>query len=318
MNTPILLLAFNRPDLVKQNLERLRGSGATNIWISVDGPRNENTSDTEANQEIQAICKHFSIERSRQRFESVNQGCRDGVISGISWFFQHVDAGIILEDDVEIDSGYLRVIEQLLKAHRDDMSVYSISSHGNLSNNQKDYLPHELVMMPMCRVWGWGTWKDRWQRHVELLEIFSQKNLLEYFLSIPWKYKSLNTARMLMLCREKIIDTWDYEWNFTHVFYSGNSVTPRGNYCRNHGFRADATHTVDAANQPWTAYEDYPSDWYDDQKPIPINESVEKEVIQTGVEECGFQYEPNAPREFLATVKHMLSGRLKRFLVEGY
>lgn len=314
MNTPILLLAFNRPDLVKQSLERLRESSAKNLWISVDGPRNGNTSDAEANLEIKEICRYFAIKNSQMRFGNVNEGCRDGVISGISWFFQHVDAGIILEDDIEVDDGYLRVMGQLLEDRRDDLSVFSISSHSNVNSKDKSYHPHELVMMPMCRVWGWATWSDRWQKHVRLLESCSQKKLISFFLSMPWKYRAVNNARMLMLCREKIIDTWDYEWNFTHIFFNGRSVTPCTNYCRNHGFRADATHTLDAMNQPWTTCEVYPSDLHDDQKALPIINEVEKDIIQNVAQECGFQYEPNVAKEYLAALKHMLSCKIKNIL----
>ena len=43
---PILVLAFNRPDLLKEQLEFLKGLSCTNVYISLDGPRDAQPEET--------------------------------------------------------------------------------------------------------------------------------------------------------------------------------------------------------------------------------------------------------------------------------
>jgi hypothetical protein len=65
MDTPLLLITWRRPHTLRQVIE----------------------------QEIDWPCQ---IERL---YSDVNQGCRLGVSRAITWFFEQVEEGIILEDD---------------------------------------------------------------------------------------------------------------------------------------------------------------------------------------------------------------------------
>jgi hypothetical protein len=65
MDTPLLLIAWRRPHTLRRVID----------------------------QEIDWPCQ---IERL---YSDVNQGCRPGVSRAISWFFEQVEEGIILEDD---------------------------------------------------------------------------------------------------------------------------------------------------------------------------------------------------------------------------
>ena len=36
---PVLLIGFNRPDLIEKNLENLRQQNIRNLYVTIDGPR---------------------------------------------------------------------------------------------------------------------------------------------------------------------------------------------------------------------------------------------------------------------------------------
>ena len=45
MKVPVLLLAFNRPELTEKVIESIKNYKPSKIYVSVDGPRKENVDD---------------------------------------------------------------------------------------------------------------------------------------------------------------------------------------------------------------------------------------------------------------------------------
>ena len=101
MNTPILLIAWRRPHTLRQVLDAIRPMIPSRPFVACDGPNPERPGEAEKvaatrqviEQEIDWPCQ---IERL---YPDVNQGCSLGVSRAITWFFDNVEEGIILEDD---------------------------------------------------------------------------------------------------------------------------------------------------------------------------------------------------------------------------
>jgi hypothetical protein len=256
---PILILAFNRPDLVEGSLNQLKAAGARNIWIAVDGPRLGNNRDRNAQEKIKALCKEAKLSNNKMYFAQTNLGCREGVVAGISWFLGHVDAGIILEDDIEVQPTYMEAMAILLKRFKNDRSISSISSHFEFGDYKNDVQAKDsrIFRSPICRVWGWATWRDRWEQHLTICGQLLSHRPLDCFFALPKRYRTADAALRLAACQAGEFDTWDYEWNFTHLYLGASSLTPKGIYCLNHGFRTDATHTTEN-EAPWRAFSTLP------------------------------------------------------------
>jgi len=307
---PVLILAFNRPDLFYATLCRLFKYSFSDVWVSVDGPRPTNPDDTLAISAIHDLCKCFQLPNSRLRFAEVNQGCRNGVIAGISWFFKHNFNGIIIEDDVEIDNNYLLRMSTLLLQNSDNPNIFSVSSHSAIAFTEPNFAPTDFVLSPMCRVWGWASWADRWQKHLNLLTRFKDASIIQIYTSIPQLYRSLNAANLISMCKNRVIDTWDYEWNFTHILYQAYSITPCSNFCLNHGFRPDATHTLVAESVPWSTISHYPIDSVStvlslSQFPAAMPRNIN--AIASICNECGFPLIANNYLQDLKFFKHLIS-----------
>ena len=113
MDIPVLLMGFNRPDLLTRALESLREQGVQNLYVSLDGPRFED--------EIGSCEECFKcVQQYRDSFQlkvlsrSSNLGCYLGVISNIDWFFSQVNFGIIIEDDCVVDEEFFRKAQEYL------------------------------------------------------------------------------------------------------------------------------------------------------------------------------------------------------------
>jgi hypothetical protein len=100
MNTPILLIAWRRPHTLRQVIDAIRPVAPTRLYVACDGPNPERPGEAEKVAATRAVIEHdidwpCQIERL---YSDVNQGCIVGPIRAISWFFEQVDEGIILED----------------------------------------------------------------------------------------------------------------------------------------------------------------------------------------------------------------------------
>jgi hypothetical protein len=307
--TNFLVIGFNRSDLLEASLNRLQKFGKSNIWVSIDGPRPGNTRDQEENRKIKKILDKFSIHDDQRQISYLNLGCRNGVIQAISWFFDHNHSGIILEDDIEIDDNYLFCMQYLLEKFHDNLDVFSISSHSELAASYPPREAHELISMPVCRVWGWAAWRRSWLKHLDILNETRDYTLKEVFSLIPKSYRTFDAALRLYQCKNNSFDTWDYEWNLTHLLSRSTSITPCNNFCLNHGFGDNATHTLDSSGCPWSTMNSFDLSVLNSSIFSISNVAIDE--INAIVSKCGFPISQDLMQENIKLYKHQIKSMLK-------
>jgi hypothetical protein len=183
-------------------------------------------------------------------FREHNLGCRQAVSTAIDWFFEHEEAGIILEDDCLPHPSFFPYCEELLHHYRDDTRIMHINGSNILRGWVRDP-DYSYYFSRHNAIWGWASWRRAWQHYnvaTPLLPEIQRKNYL-------WRhfFNSLE-ARMLLrplwATHRGELDTWDYQWSFAMVIQSGLSVMPAVNMISNIGFGGDATHTLNTSH-PW-------------------------------------------------------------------
>lgn len=245
---PVLLIAWRRPEHVKRVLSALSEVRPPVLFLAVDGPDDAARPGEAARvaATIQTIESSITWECDVQRrYATHNQGCRRGVSAAIDWFFEHVDEGIILEDDIVPDADFFEYCRDLLSRYRDDPSVMCISG-----DNSADVWwglrssSYSFVRWP--QIWGWATWRRAWELY--------DRDLSDYQRAVTdGRWEALKLSRLESdryrstldtLLLEGIPDTWDYQWVATVLLNGGLSIHPRNNLVTNIGFDALATHTV--------------------------------------------------------------------------
>ena len=310
-NLPILVLGFNRPELFNDCIERLRSYELKNIWVSIDGPRNQN--DYLKIQEIKDLCRIHKIKKNQILFSKKNNGCRNGVNIGISWFFKQNIKGLVVEDDIEIDKKYIKKINFLLEEFKNNDEIFSISSHYEFKDINHNYEKNDEIAFfksPLCRVWGWASWQDRWEKHLLVNKFKLTRNPIACFFALPKAYRTANTALNLALCISGDIDTWDYEWNFSHVFLDSYSLTPFGIFSLNHGFSESATHTK-FGNMPWEKMDNIISTKNNDSS--KIIEITSKQISKIS-SSTGFNITNNWKIEFIKVIVKIVNQKIKNLL----
>ena len=107
-SVPVLFLIFNRPATTQKVFDEIKQVKPSKLFISADGPREGNINDERLCKQARKITDQVDWECDvKYLYRDNNLGCRLAITSGIDWFFEHVDEGIILEDDCIPEIGFL-------------------------------------------------------------------------------------------------------------------------------------------------------------------------------------------------------------------
>ena len=244
-STPILLIAWRRPKETKEVIDSLKLIKPKRLFISCDGAREGNNQELEKVKKTQEMLKeniNWDCEIKWQ-ISKINLGCKKGVTKAINWFFENVSEGIILEDDIVAHYDFFKYCQYLLEKYRSDKRVWCISGSNNQDNIKRGNGTYYFGKIPL--IWGWATWKDRWEDYDVTLkkwpEIRSSKMFESLFFDkLQCKHWSNIFETFYKFGKP---DTWDYPWVFTCLINNGLTAIPNKNLIKNIGFNSNATHT---------------------------------------------------------------------------
>ena len=242
MSTPVLLLAFNRPDLFLELINCLRDSAPKNIYVAIDGPREFNSNDPQDVSDTISLIANIDWECNvRVLKQKSNLGCGRAVCSAISWVLEHEEMVIILEDDIRPNRSFFQFCEEMLQRYRNDERIMTVSGHSMIE------VPESLTNYRFSKypgVWGWATWKRSWTLYEYSLDSYPKIG----FTRLLKAYRgnlilSLQCALNFTAVRNDLIDTWDYQLLYGSFLYQKLHVIPNVNLTENVGFNQKATHT---------------------------------------------------------------------------
>ena len=156
MKTPILLIMFDRPDITEKVLQSIRSVKPQRLFISADGPRKDHPDEIKKTALTRQIVNKIDWPcEVKTNFYELNQGSKLGPASAITWFFSHVEEGIILEYDCLPDLSFYQFCETLLNRYRDNEKIMHISGNNYLFGKVKLSADYYFSVIPL--IWGWAT-----------------------------------------------------------------------------------------------------------------------------------------------------------------
>lgn len=244
LRTPLLFLVFNRPAQTRQVFEAIRSARPERLYVAADGPRAHKSGEDELCRQTRAIatavdwpCKVTTL------FRDDNLGCGAAVSTAISWFFQNVEEGIILEDDCLPHQDFFPCCETLLARHRDEPRIATIAG--------THFLPPELTycrshyVSKYFQMWGWATWRRTWANYDYNLTSLSDEGWANLFRRThPVPVEAGYWTAVLKSLKAGGIDTWDFQVFFSCWRAGANHVMPAQNLISNLGYGPEATHTA--------------------------------------------------------------------------
>lgn len=243
-DVPVLLIPFRRPDKIKRLIEALALVKPKHIYILADGPRPNNPTEAALCAEARRIATDIPWEcEIKTRFKDTNVGLTPNVVDGIDWFFSHVEAGIIFEDDCVPDPTFFTFCAELLERYKDDPEIMHIS--GNNFQAGKRHGDGSYYFSHYSHSWGWATWRRAWSQYHDAVAHFPEYDAAGRINELPFSRQA--KRYWIKLLRNKA--HWDGWWLYTTWYCRGLCILPNQNLVSNQGFGVDATHTTEVTDQ---------------------------------------------------------------------
>jgi hypothetical protein len=239
-STPIVLITFKRPTLVSLNLNIIKKIKPKYLYILSDGAKNN--IEYKKVEQCRKIINKIKWCKFEKKFFEKNIGLKYIGPAALNWVFQKHKKAIILEDDTIPELSFFFYCEKLLKKYKDIKKISQISGTNILDaktiigykelfniNNKESYF-----FSKYSNIWGWATWKDRWEDYdVEMKKWINFNKLKQQCYSISeykWWKKMFNKA-----FTKKNYHDWDYQWTFANFLKERLSVVPYYNLICNKG-----------------------------------------------------------------------------------
>lgn len=251
MKTPILLVTFNRPDHVRRVLTEILKAEPQELYVCQDGARDGNENDRIKVQEVRDVINelisaykinhiHFTL---YTLYQEKNLGCGPGPAAGITWFFENVEQGIVMEDDCLPHPDFFMYCEELLERYKNNEQVKFINATlYDDSWHCKDSYGFSHFMI----TGAWAAWRETWQGFDLDLQQMNARAFRKHVMHLTDSRVEANWwyAKVLEIQQDTNKKSyWDYQMQI-HLFEtSAVTIHPAVNLITNIGFDEEGTHT---------------------------------------------------------------------------
>ena len=238
----VLLLGFNRPELLKKRIDEICESKVENLYISIDGGSKSHT------KEMESIKQYAQNKFSKLYYFNLNH-YRDnlGLVKHITGEISKVLAKhpyiIVIEDDIKISTNFINNMINGLNIHKKDSTIGIVTGFSPL---QAKYLENKWRISRYPYMWGWACSRAIWQDYkYNLSEINLEQKLLH---SKSWNnLKPSQKAKWLGIfskAQTNPLDTWDAQFVFLAYCKDFINLAPIFSMVGNEGFNdSRASHT---------------------------------------------------------------------------
>lgn len=252
MDTPILLIAFNRYDTLIQVLDRVRLVKPSTLYIAVDGPRKDSESDIKDVNKVRNIVKQvdWSCE-IHTLFSETNLGCGYGPSTAISWAFESCDRLIVLEDDCLPCVSFFSFCEEMLEKYENDLRIGMVTGWSPLQKT-KYFREYSYLFTNFGNSLGWATWKNRWESFDIEMSDYGQFRTEQKTYDVvcskfmDYHYNKHFSKRYNNIENEKK-HSWDTQWFFARFKNAYLTIVPKYNQIKYIGFET-GTHVPVSAS----------------------------------------------------------------------
>jgi hypothetical protein len=243
-NTPVLFLIYKRPEQTRAVFNAIREIKPQQLFVAADGPK-ANATDADLCRQVRSIATNVDWPcEVHTLFRDTNMGSGPAVSEAITWFFDHVEQGIILEDDCLPDESFFNFCDILLNKHARSTEIMAISGTNLLREGWKPQ--KQSYFFGHGGVWGWATWKRAWSLYdYDMATWASEENKDDTRRAMHNDHWFEYYYGMFEGAYRKELDAWDLQWFHCILNNKGLSINPSVNLVRNIGFGPGATHTTE-------------------------------------------------------------------------
>ena len=240
---PVLVVAFNRPDITRRVLDAVQAAGVKRLFYAVDGPRPVRAGEEVAVAAVQELGLALRNQLAfTPLFQSTNLGCKVAVSRAITWFFDQVEEGIVLEDDCLPHPTFFPFAAELLDRFRHDRRIFMVSGDNFQFGRRRTADSYYFSRYP--HTWGWATWRRAWREYDHGMKRWPKLRQTDWLLDILGDVAAARYWRRLFdETYEERNAAWDYRWTYSMWLNGGLAILPNVNLVSNIGYGSAGTHT---------------------------------------------------------------------------
>lgn len=234
-NTPVLLIIYNRIEETHNLFQIIREIAPSQLYVAADGPNPNVTDDYKKCLRTRCVIKPEWQCDQHNFFKEEHLGKTQMAYQSISWFFEHVEEGIILFDDTLPHADFFPFCEQLLEKYRNHNDVMHIAG----SNFQKKHIDKRFsyYFSAYSYIWGFATWRRAWNNFDLSLQHIENNDFKSYVdLYIKRNKSRKRWMHIFNILKNHNLNYWEFQYNFHIWKNSGYSIIPSKNLIKNVGF----------------------------------------------------------------------------------
>lgn len=242
---PVALFVYKRLEHTRQIVESLAAntlSGQADLFVFSDAGRS-----IAEQEEVSLVRQYIHQTDWQKRFAQVtiieaerNRGLARSIIDGVTQIIEKYGKIIVLEDDLVVSEIFLEYMDSALAFYKSSDNVWSISGYSFPMKSLVDY-PHDVYYGYRGCSWGWGTWKDRWEKVDWNVTVYH-----DFILDRKWIHKfnrgGNDLAPMLQKQMEGKLDSWAVRWCFAQSNLDMFTIYPKNSLVENKGHDGSGTH----------------------------------------------------------------------------
>ena len=240
----ILIVGFNRPDFITERVKELQKLDLDdiNIYVSLDFPRGNNSSDSISHVEILKRLKTFRDNLDFHLFiEEMNQGCDKHIPSAISRVLLDCVGVLVIEDDILIHHEQIKAIIELAKENFREMRIDPIVSMSGISSNNLMKF-NKWRITPYFTAWGYFLFKDFWNTHEQLSKL--EEKVIQDLLNESVYWRQMSERKKVLWSERFSRGNYDYRIQRTIFALDLKVFAPVFRMANNLGFgNTGAAHT---------------------------------------------------------------------------
>jgi hypothetical protein len=238
----VLLLGFNRPELLKKRINEIYESKVENLYISIDGGSKSHTIEMDLLKQY-AQKKFSKLYCFNLNHHKDNLGLVRHITEEISNVLTKHQYIIVIEDDIKISNNFISNMINGLNIHKRDNLVGIVSGFSPIHFK---HLQNKWRISRYPYIWGWACSKEVWQNYeYNLSEVDIEQKLMG---SKSWnRLMPSQKIKWLGLFRNVQVNplaTWDSQLVFLSYCKDFINLAPIFSIVGNEGFNdSRAIHT---------------------------------------------------------------------------